>query len=130
LRVVLIIMLLILVSPGAAALEGYIEADYNFLDEQSRNHLTRAILTLELWEDFGQWRIGGKYSARLSRLSWKGFVPSGVPIAQYYEGYIGYLIGKAKISLSSWCEHWFKQSGSAGIGQDTRGLNIRFRYNF
>lgn len=114
---------------SAQALEGYIELDYNLLER--RGEITQIRATLELWHTFRDtFTIGGALKGELAGIGFKRFVPSGIPLRQYYEGYITYHTPiDIDITISSWCWHWLSQSGVSAT-EDTSGLSIKMRYNF
>ena len=116
-----IILLIILLFPAPVnAIDGYVELSYNFLGYNQA--------TIELWRDIDQVRIGIKGVSKIE-YTLKEFIPSAAPLNQYYEGYIQYNLNDWTIKLSSYCTHWFSQSGRHWF-DDTVGLDISVRYNF
>ncbi len=123
-------ILILLVTNTAGAFGGYMEINYNFFDEEESNCPIRSTAVLHVWKDFDDWRVGGEFTVLLDSLSWKGVVPSGIPYAQTYKGYIEYKISNLTVGFNSWCTHWFEQSGFLSFAKDKVGLNASIKYEF
>ena len=119
-KLTIILLIILLLPTPANAIDGYVELSYNFLGHNQA--------TIELWRDIDQFRIGVKGVSDIE-YTLKKFIPAGAPLNQYYEGYIQYSFKDFTVKLSSYCTHWFSQSGRHWF-DDTVGLDISVRYNF
>ena len=126
-----LLMALLIWTIPVSALQGYAEIDYNLFPVGHTDEVTaKAKATLSMWKGFGNWTIGGKLIGELRGFGNSRIIPGGIPIRQYYEGFITYHAStNIDLTVSSWCWHWFSLSGLSGA-MDTGGLSVKMRYNF
>jgi len=122
-KVTLCILLVLIFSTSAIAVDGYVEVSYDLLNEQGQ-------ATIELWEDFNDIRLGIKGQSDLHFTLKGGYIPAGAPLNQYYKGYITYFVtDDISFTFASHCTHWFAQSLKS-YKHDKSGLTLSTRYEF
>jgi len=120
---VIIFVAFTVVSNAQAVDGGYIELSYDILNDQGE-------AKIELWKNLGLHRIGIKGKSDIHYTLKGGVVPAAAPLNQYYEGYITIALSEnLKITGTSFCTHWFSQSGR-DMSEDESGISIDVRYEF
>ena len=121
---ILILISLLTISIPVYAIGGYISLDYNTMDNTGTG-------TINLYEDIGEFRIGGILKTNLMRFSLKdGYFPAGVPESQIYDLYIHYkLTEDITLTFTEGCKHYFSQSGYSRY-KDNEYIKVGVKYKF
>ena len=116
-----IIIVLSLATP-AQAIGGFVEVSYDI------NGTGQGVIELhqELNDNI---KVGIKGESDLAGFGSRMGLPTGIPLNQSYEGFVEVSIDSFDVRLTTWCKHWFSQSGRSSWA-DEEGIRITGRYNF
>ncbi|MFW5962055.1 MAG: hypothetical protein ACOCQR_00390 [bacterium] len=105
---------------------GYVSLDYN---TSTGNTVGQIRLYQDLFNK--RLRIGGHMTTDVNNFVLKdGYMPAGVPYAQYYEMFIEYkLSDRTMLHFNQWCNHWLDQ-GPKRNSQDNIDITVGITYSF
>ena len=117
-KLALIILLIVLLSlPVYAEIGGYVSVEYDTLNQDwlwvlnVDKHLTD-------W-----WLVGASMATYAPEYGFKHFIPAWVPYRLDYEVYTEVYYKNFSLRVTSWCDHWFAQSGQDWLA-DRWGLTV------
>jgi len=114
----LTILLILTLSTPAVAVSGYVEVEGGS-QNYGRIHLEKG---------FDGFDIGIFGETKLAGFGRRGIIPTGIPVWQYYEGFVRVNItDELSVKLSSYCKHYLSQSGRM---DDYGGLSASIRYEW
>ena len=115
--------MLFAISVPTYAINGHISIEY---DITNQTYLTE----VDLHKEVKPFTIGLIMQTQLHDIILKdGWLPGGIPLNQYYEGYIKYRMGDIKLILKSYCLHYLSQS-NIPPSQDFEGITLKAKYEF
>lgn len=124
LKIILVSLFIIffIVTP-IQAVNGYVEVNYDTMEGTGQGiiELDKAI--------HNNVKIGIKGVSDLYGFGIRMGLPAGIPFNQSYEGFLQVENKSFSIRLTTWCQHWFSQSGKY-INADRSGFRISTRYSF
>ncbi|MFW6310938.1 MAG: hypothetical protein ACOC1K_01755 [Nanoarchaeota archaeon] len=124
LKIILVSLFIIffIVTP-IQAVNGYVEVNYDTMKGTGQGiiELNRAI--------HDNTKIGIKGVSDLYGFGKRIGLPTGIPLNQSYEGFLQIQYKSFRIRLTTWCKHWFSQSGKLP-SEDESGVRISTRYSF
>ena len=123
-RVLFVLLLCLIVAPPTQAeIKGYVAVDYDTLN-QSWAWTLSVDKHLTDW-----WLVGTSMATYAPEYGFKHFIPAWAPHRLDYEVYTEVHYKNFSLRVTSWCDHWFSQSGKGGW-LDEWGLTVRLRYDF
>ena len=123
-KVALMVLLIVLISlPVYAEIRGHVSVEYDTLN---RDWLWVLTVDKHLTD---WWLVGTSMATYAPEYGFKHFIPAWVPHRLDYEVYTEVHYKNFSLRVTSWCDHWFSQSGKGGW-LDEWGLTVRLRYDF
>jgi hypothetical protein len=123
-KVALMVLLIVLISlPVYAEIRGHVSVEYDTLN---RDWLWVLTVDKHLTD---WWLVGTSMATYAPEYGFKHFIPAWVPHRLDYEVYTEVHYKNFSLRVTSWCDHWFSQSGVSGW-DDHHGLTVRLKYEF
>ena len=123
-KVALMVLLIVLISlPVYAEIRGHVSVEYDTLN---RGWLWVLTVDKHLTD---WWLVGTSMGTYAPEYGFKHFIPAWVPHRLDYEVYTEVRYKNFSLRVTSWCDHWFAQSGQSWSA-DISGLTVRLRYDF
>lgn len=123
-KLTLVLLLCCLIAmPTQAEIRDHLAVDYDLLncDWNWTVHLEKQVLK-------GLY-VGAEMVTFSPDFGYKLVIPAWMPYRLDYDVWAEYRFREWSIRLSSWCDHWFAQSG-VDRQEDKHGLTVRLRYEF
>ena len=118
-----LLILLALAVPAHAEIKGFVAVDYDTMNKDW-------VWTLNVDKHLTDWWLVGTSMATYAPgYTFKHFIPAWVPYRLDYEVYTEVRYKDFSLRVTSWCDHWFAQSGQSWSA-DISGLTVRLRYDF
>ncbi len=118
-----LLILLALAIPAHAEIKGFVAVDYDTMNEDW-------VWTLSVDKHLTDWwLVGASMATYAPQYTFKHFIPAWVPYRLDYEVYTEVRYKDFSLRVTSWCDHWFAQSGQSWSA-DISGLTVRLRYDF
>ena len=123
-RMVFTVLLVLLLTNVVYAMGGYVAVDYDTMNEDW--HWTLSVdKHITSW-----WLVGTSMVTYAPSYAYKHFIPAWVPYRLDYEVYTEVHYKNFSLRVTSWCDHWFAQSGQDAWESDSHGLAVRLKYEF